>query len=240
MLQSTPVVFVVDDDPSVRRSLELLIDSAGWQAETFSCGEAFLSCPRAPVPSCLVLDLDLPDLDGLEVQARVAAERSDTPVIFLSGHGDVPATVRAMKGGAMEFLTKPVASEALVAAIAHAIERSAAILEHEEALRSVRESEASLTRREREVMALVVGGLLNKQIAAELDISEITVKAHRGSMMRKMNADSLPHLVNMAAVLGIAPARRRRTAMDAMPRHATAPATAAYRATTSALPVTRP
>jgi len=229
MLHNTPVVFVVDDDGSVRRSLALLIDSAGWRAATFASAEEFLSCPRVRAPSCLVLDVNLPDLDGLELQRRVAAERNDMPIIFISGHGDVPMTVRAMKAGAMEFLTKPLESEALLSAIQHAIERSAAVFAEEAAMRSLRECHAALTCREREVMALVVSGLLNKQIGAELDISEITVKAHRGSMMRKMRASSLAHLVNMAAKLGIAPCdpvnRCRfavRTAQDMQGARATA------------------
>ena len=205
MLHDAPVVFVVDDDASVRKSLALLIDSAGWHAETFASAQEFLAWPRVLSPSCLVLDLHLPDLDGLEVQERVAADRVDMPIIFISGHGDVPMTVRAMKAGAIEFLTKPLRSDALLHAIRSAIERSSVVLAGEAAMRSVRECHASLTGREREVMALVVSGLLNKQIGAELDISDITVKAHRGSMMRKMRASSLAHLVNMAAKLGIAP-----------------------------------
>lgn len=215
MLQSTPVVFVVDDDASVRRSLALLIDSAGWHPETFATAQEFLSFPRVVAPACLVLDVTLPDLDGLELQRRMAADRVCMPIIFISGHGDVPMTVRAMKAGAMEFFTKPIASNALLAAIGHAIELSSALLFEEAATRSLREAHASLTSREREVMALVVLGLLNKQIGAELAISEITVKAHRGSMMRKMKADSVAHLVTMAAKLGIAscdPATRCRYA----------------------------
>jgi FixJ family two-component response regulator len=202
-MMHTPVVFVVDDDASVRRSLELLIDSAGWHAQTFASAQQFLS--RAPVsaPSCLVLDVTLPDLNGLELQRRLAADRIHMPIIFISAYGDVPMTVRAMKAGAMEFLTKPLVTEALLNAIGLALERSAAALAEEAAMRSLRESHASLTCREREVMALVVCGLLNKQIGAELDISEITVKAHRGSMMRKMKANSVAHLVNIAAKLGI-------------------------------------
>jgi FixJ family two-component response regulator len=205
MMHDTPVVFVVDDDVSVRRSLDLLLDSAGWHAETFASAKEFLSRPPGRAPSCLVLDVTLPDLDGLELQKRVAAERIDMPIIFITGYGDVPTTVRAMKAGAMEFLTKPLGSEALLSAIRQAIERSSAVLAEQAALRTLRECHAALTRREREVMALVVSGRLNKQIGAELDISEITVKAHRGSMMRKMRANSLAHLVNMAAKLGIAP-----------------------------------
>jgi FixJ family two-component response regulator len=183
----------------------LLIDSAGWAAKTFASAEAFLSCPAAPGPSCLVLDVTLPNLDGLELQKRVGADRVDMPIIFISGYGDVPMTVQAMKAGAMEFLTKPLVVEALLNAIRNAIERSATVLAEAEASRSLRECHASLTCREREVMEWVVSGLLNKQIGAELDISEITVKAHRGSMMRKMRANSLAQLVNMAAKLGIAP-----------------------------------
>jgi FixJ family two-component response regulator len=204
-LDSTPVVFVVDDDASVRRALELLIDSAGWRAETFASAQEFLSRPAVFAPSCLVLDVTLPDLDGLELQRRIAADRIQMPIIFISAYGDVPMTVQAMKAGAMEFLTKPLGTEALLNAIRQAIERSLAVLAEDAAMRSLREDHASLTCREREVMALVVSGLLNKQIGAELDISEITVKAHRGSMMRKMRAKSLAHLVNMAASLGIAP-----------------------------------
>jgi FixJ family two-component response regulator len=205
MLHGIPIVFVVDDDESVRRSLGLLIESAGWHAETFALAQEFLSCPPALAPSCLVLDVNLPDLDGLELQKRIATDRVDTPIIFISAYGDVPMTVQAMRAGAMEFLTKPLRSELLLNAIRQAIERSAAVLAEEAAMRSLRERHASLTQREREVMALVVAGLLNKQIGAELDISEITVKAHRGSMMRKMGAKSVAHLVNMAAKLGIAP-----------------------------------
>jgi FixJ family two-component response regulator len=205
MLHGNPVVFVVDDDASVRRSLALLIDSAGWHAQTFASAHEFLAYPPAIAPSCLVLDVTLPDLNGLELQKRLAGDRIHMPIIFISAYGDVPMTVRAMKAGAMEFLTKPLGTEALLNAIGLAIERSSAVLAEEAAMRSLRECHASLTCREREVLALVVTGLLNKQIGAELDISEITVKAHRGSMMRKMRANSLAHLVNMAAKLGIAP-----------------------------------
>jgi FixJ family two-component response regulator len=207
MSDATPIVFVVDDDISVRRSLEMLIDSAGWRSETFASADEFLSCPRAPAPSCLVLDLTLPDINGLELQERVAADRMSMPIIFISGYGDVPTTVKAMKAGAVEFLTKPLGGDALLHAIQHAIERSSIALEQEAETRTVRDCHASLSRREREVMALVVSGLLNKQVAGELGISEITVKAHRGQVMRKMKADSLADLVRMAARLGIAPAR---------------------------------
>lgn len=202
--QETPVVFVVDDDLSVRQSLELLIESAGWQANTFASAMEFLGSPQAlGSPSCLVLDVSLPGLTGLDLQDRIAADRIDMPIIFITGHADVPMTVRAMKGGAVEFLTKPFRNDALLRAIEQALERSRSALASEAAIRALRARHASLSRREREVMALVVAGRLNKQIAGELGISEITVKAHRGKMMHKMMARSLPHLVNMAARLGV-------------------------------------
>jgi FixJ family two-component response regulator len=204
MSHATPIVFVVDDDISVRRSLQSLIDSAGWQSETFASAQEFLSYPRVLAPSCLVLDVTLPDLNGLELQKRIAVDRTDMPIIFISGYGDVPMTVQAMKAGAIEFLTKPLGGDVLLSAIQHAIDRSSAALDHEKSMRTLRECHALLSRREREVMALVVSGLLNKQVGAELGISEITVKAHRGQVMRKMKADSLADLVNMAARLGLA------------------------------------
>jgi FixJ family two-component response regulator len=205
---AAPIVFVVDDDVSVRESLELLIITAGWRPETFASAQEFLNRPRVLAPSCLVLDLSLPDLNGLELQKRVAADRPDMPIIFITGHGDVPTTVRAMKAGAVEFLTKPFSDEALLGAINHAIERSRAALGREAALTELRNCYVSLTVREREVMALVVSGLLNKQVGGELGITEITVKAHRGQVMRKMKADSLPDLVKMAARLRLAPPPR--------------------------------
>ena len=204
MPHAAPIVFVVDDDISVRRSLQSLIDSAGWQSETFASAQEFLSYPRVLAPSCLVLDVTLPDLNGLELQKRIAVDRTDMPIIFISGYGDVPMTVQAMKAGAIEFLTKPLGGDVLLSAIQHAIDRSSAALDHEKSMRTLRECHALLSRREREVMALVVSGLLNKQVGAELGISEITVKAHRGQVMRKMKADSLADLVNMAARLGLA------------------------------------
>lgn len=199
----TPIVFVVDDDVSVRESLESLIRCAGWRPETFASAEEFLARPRPHAPSCAVFDVTLPGLNGLELQKRVAAERSDMPIIFITGHGDVPMTVQAMKAGAVEFLTKPFGVDVLLCAIRHAIERSEAALDDEAETRALRDGYASLSRREREVMALVVSGLLNKQVGAELGISEITVKAHRGKVMRKMGADSLADLVTMAARLGL-------------------------------------
>jgi FixJ family two-component response regulator len=202
MPDGTPMVFVVDDDVSVRESLELLIRTAGWRSETFASAQDFLSRPRVDVPSCLVLDVTLPGLNGLELQQRLA-DRTDMPIIFITGYGDVPMTVRAMKAGAVEFLTKPFQDDVLLDAIRGAIERSRAALRLDAELRDLRSAYASLTTREREVMALVVAGLLNKQVGGQLGISEITVKAHRGQVMRKMKAESLPDLVTMAARLGI-------------------------------------
>jgi FixJ family two-component response regulator len=207
MSDVTSIVFVVDDDVSVRESLELLIRAAGWQPETFASAQEFLSRPRPTLPCCLVLDVTLPGLSGLELQQRLA-ERTDMPIIFITGHGDVPMTVQAMKAGAVEFLTKPFTNDVLLDAIDGAIEQSRTAVRQESEMRRLRSSYASLTPREREVMALVVSGLLNKQVGGELGISEITVKAHRGQMMRKMKADSLPELVTMAARLGLRPARK--------------------------------
>ena len=204
MAHAVPIVFVVDDDISVRESLELLIRNAGWQPELFETAQEFLSRPRVVVPNCLVLDVTLPGLNGIDLQKQVAPGRTDMPIIFITGHGDIPTTVQAMKGGAVEFLTKPFGEEVLLSAIRQALERSQTALDLEKQLRALRDRYASLSRREQEVMALVVRGLLNKQVGFELGISEITVKAHRGQVMRKMNAGSFADLVNIAAKLGLA------------------------------------
>ena len=199
---SKGIVFVVDDDVSVREALELLISNAGWEPLVFESAQSFLNFPRTTAPSCLVLDVTLPGLNGLELQKRLA-DRSDMPIIFITGYGDVPMSVQAMKAGAVEFLTKPFDETALLEAIRGALDRSTEALRLESQMRSLRECYASLTPREREVMALVTSGLLNKQVGGELGISEITVKAHRGQVMRKMKAESLADLVTMAASLGM-------------------------------------
>jgi len=204
MSQPTPIVFVVDDDLSVRESLELMISFAGWQPEVFASAEDFLARARVRTPSCLILDVSLPNLNGLDLQ-KLVIDRTDMPIIFITGYGDVPMTVQAMKAGAVEFLVKPFYDDVLLTAIRHAIERSVAALSDEAEIQKLRDCYASLTRREREVMVLVVSGLLNKQVAGELGINEITVKAHRGKMMLKMKADSLADLVKMAVRLRLAP-----------------------------------
>jgi FixJ family two-component response regulator len=214
-----PVVFLVDSDAAVRESLASLIDRSGWLPRAFAAATEFLAQPRATGASCLVLDVALPGLGGLDLQTLVA-DRTDMPVIFLARHSDVETTVRAMKAGALEFLTKPVRSDVLVATISEAIDHSRRVLAREESMTSLRESYASLSRREREVMTLVVSGLLNKQVGGELGISEITVKAHRGQVMRKMGADSLVGLVRMADRLGVPPTATRWTPPVAMPPRA--------------------
>jgi FixJ family two-component response regulator len=209
MLNATPIVFVVDDDPSVREALESLIIQGGWKSEVFESAQAFLEHPRALVPSCLVLDVTLPGLSGLELQALIAGDRIDMPIIFITGHADVPMTVKAMKAGAVEFLAKPVAEQVLIAAIDSAIACSRVALEKESEMQALRNRYAKLTPRERDVMTLVVRGLLNKQVGGDLGMAEITVKAHRGQVMRKMSAASFADLVNMAARLGFAPPSKR-------------------------------
>jgi FixJ family two-component response regulator len=200
---AAPVVYVVDDDVSVRESLHVLIRCAGWQPQTFATAHEFLAHPQVPAPSCLVLDVSLPDLNGLDLQKRIGADREDLPIIFITGYGDVPMTVQAMKGGAVEFLTKPFNQDVLLNAIQQAVERSRVALRQQADLRALRDRYACLTPREREVMALVVLGRLNKQVGGELGMAEITVKAHRGQVMRKMNAASFADLVNIAASLGL-------------------------------------
>lgn len=203
MSHTVPIVFVVDDDISVRESLELMISSAGWRPETFSSAQGFLSHPRVQAPSCLILDVNLPDLNGLELQVRVAGDRTDMPIIFITGYGDVPTSVRAMKAGAVEFLTKPFSDDALLEAIRNAIEHSRALLDRAVEVQVIADRYRMLSRREREVMSLVTTGRLNKQVAFDLGISEITVKAHRGRVMRKMQAGSLVDLAAMAAKLSL-------------------------------------
>ena len=198
---TTPTVYVVDDDISVRESLELMIRHEGWRVATFATAYEFLECARMPGPGCLVLDVQLPDLNGLDLQNRMSGDQTTMPILFITGYGDVPMTVRAMKGGALEVLTKPFRDDELLAAIRDAIRHSETALDREAASRTLQDSYDRLSRREREVMVLVVTGRLNKQIGAELGISEITVKAHRGQVMRKMHAGSLADLVTMAGRL---------------------------------------
>jgi FixJ family two-component response regulator len=199
--QGRPIVFVIDDDVSVRESLEVLISCEGWQPETFSSARSFLAQPRVAVPQCLVLDISLPDINGLDLQKRLAVDRTDMPIIFASSYGDVPVSVQAMKAGAFEFLLKPYRDEVLLRAIRQALDHSRIALGREAEMQELRGCYMSLTPREREVMVLVVSGLLNKQVGWELGISEITVKAHRGQVMQKMKANSVAHLVKMAGRL---------------------------------------
>jgi FixJ family two-component response regulator len=196
-----PIVFVVDDDIWVRESLETLIQDEGWQPEVFATAQEFLNRPRTSNPSCLILDISLPGLNGLELQKRIAGDRTDMPVIFLTGHGDIPMSVGAMKAGAAEFLTKPFNDEVLLTAIRQALERSCLAIAKEAKTQELRDRYASLTARERDVLALVVSGLLNKQVADQLGITESTVKAHRGQVMQKMKANSVADLVKMTARL---------------------------------------
>ena len=203
MVDCRPTVFIVDDDVSVRESLEALIEVGGWEPRTFPSAGDFLAAPAAAGPSCLVLDVSLPDLNGLELQERIAGEREEMPIIFITGYGDVPTSVRAMKAGAAEFLTKPFGEDVLLEAVGAALERSRLAVGARAGLKALRDRYDRLSRREREVMALVVSGLLNKQVGGELGISEITVKAHRGRVMEKMGAGSLAELVRMSAQLGL-------------------------------------
>jgi FixJ family two-component response regulator len=201
MPESQPVVLVVDDDISVRESLELLLRNKSLDVETFVSAQELLNCPPKTVPSCLLLDISLPGLNGLDLQKRLAVERYEMPIIFITGHGDIPKSVQAMKAGAVEFLTKPFSDEILLNAVRNALIRSRALLERSAEIRALKARYSCLAARERDVMALVVIGLPNKQVGGELGISEITVKAHRGSLMRKMKAESLAELVNIAARL---------------------------------------
>jgi FixJ family two-component response regulator len=201
MSQAVPIVFVVDDDISIRESLEPLLRCEGWQPETYASAAEFLARPRVQTPSCLILDVSLPGLNGLDLQKRVAVERTEMPIIFITGHGDVPMTVRAMKAGAQEFLTKPFNDEVLLAAIRQALERSRIALGRELEMQALKGRYASLTARERQVMTLVVSGRPNKLVGSDLGISEITVKAHRGRVMEKMMADSIADLVKMGGKL---------------------------------------
>jgi FixJ family two-component response regulator len=204
----TPIVFVIDDDVSVRESLELLVRYEGWQAETFASADEFLARPREFVPSCLILDLSLPGFSGLDLQERIAGERTDMPIIFITGHGDIPSTVQAMKAGAVEFLTKPFTDDALLTAVRHALDRSRIALNQDAESQKLQDCYESLSIRERQVMWLVVSGLLNKQVSSELGIREITVKVHRGRVMEKMKADSFAELVEMATRLRVTRTRK--------------------------------
>jgi FixJ family two-component response regulator len=223
MPDSIPIVYVVDDDISVRESLEPLIQDAGWKHEIFASAQEFLAYPRVPAPSCLVLDVSLPGLNGLALQKLLTADRTSMPIIFITGYGDIPTTVQAMKAGAVEFLTKPLDEELLLGAIRHAIQRSRTALAREAEMRGLRDCYASLTRREQEVMVFVVSGMLNKQVGDELGISEITVKAHRGKVMRKMKAESLADLINMATRLRISRAVGANVAPDKGTTHTMVP-----------------
>jgi len=203
MRQPNAVIAVVDDDPSAREGLESLIRSAGWKVECYRSAQEFLARSHTEVPNCLILDLQLPGLSGLDLQKRMAEVGLEIPIVFLTGHGNIPASVQAMKAGAVEFLTKPFDDEELLQAIHEAIERDRRSRQQHAEISELRGRYESLTAREQEVMQQVVSGRLNKQAAAELEITEFTVKVHRGQVMRKMHADSLADLVRMADKLGI-------------------------------------
>ena len=206
--ESGAIIAIVDDDPSAREGLSSLIRSAGWRAEAFASAQEFQAHPGAEVPSCLILDLQLPGLSGLDLQKRMAEAGLDIPIVFLTGHGNIPASVKAMKAGAVEFLTKPFDEQELLQAIEEAIERDRRSRQRHAEMHELHGRYESLTAREQQVMQQVVSGLLNKQIAAELNITEFTVKIHRGHVMRKMRADSLADLVRMAESLGIRSPKR--------------------------------
>lgn len=203
MYEALPIVFVVDDDVSVREALEELVRLEGWQPVLFSSAQAFLDHNQQRVPSCLILDVNLPDLSGLDLQKALVVERAEIPIIFITGFGDVPMSVQAMKAGALEFLTKPFSNEVIIEAISNALSRSASALKADASVQVIKDLYASLSRREQQVMELVVSGLMNKQVGAHLGISEITVKAHRGKVMRKMNAMTLADLISMSRALNL-------------------------------------